>query len=167
MKSIVSQSIRPFRRWRDYRTRSTRTELIGFGIVCGLIGVAAQGVAVLAGADAKFDVTLAKVLGLILLVPGLPLAVRRLHDSGRGAVALVMTFPIWASDGYGVATRLRYGRSAATDPPWWLDALFLALVAAVLVMLLWNDDPLPNKYGPNPRDENFIKPQTTQPVARS
>ena len=164
MNNILAQSIRPFFRWWDYRTRSTRTELIGFSLLCLFIGA---GATLLVASDFESQRRLSVALNLILLVPSLPLAVRRLHDSGRSGAFLVLGLPVWISNAHTELTRLRYGWSAVPDRPWWLEITFFAAGMTLLVMLLWNDDPLPNEYGPNPRYDEPSEDIPTQPAARS
>jgi uncharacterized membrane protein YhaH (DUF805 family) len=164
VKNILAQSIRPLFRWWDYRTRSTRTELIGFSLIVGIIGTAAT---LLVDSDFESQRRLAVVLTLILLVPSLPLAVRRLHDSGRSGAFLVMGIPIWVSNIHDEVKRLRFGWSAVPGRPWWLDLMVFAASMTLLAYLLWNDDPLPNEYGTNPRYDDPIKAPPTQPAPYS
>jgi uncharacterized membrane protein YhaH (DUF805 family) len=164
VNNILAQSIRPFLRLWDYRTRSTRTELIGFSLIAVLIGTAAT---LLVDSDFESQRRLTVALTLILLVPSLPLAVRRLHDSGRSGAFLVMGIPIWVSNVHDEVKRLRYGWSAVPARPWWLDLMVSAATLTLLVYLLWNDDPLPNEYGPNPRYDDPAESPPTQPAPYS
>lgn len=79
-----------YRRWRDYEGRSTRSEFWVFFayhmLACFLIGVL--------GAIA-FEDLFEFILGAFLLFQFfvvLPLAVRRMHDSGRSAWWLLLNF---------------------------------------------------------------------------
>jgi uncharacterized membrane protein YhaH (DUF805 family) len=164
VNNILAQSIRPFLRLWDYRTRSTRTELIGFSLLAGFIGTAAT---LLVDSDFESQRRLVVALTLILLVPGLPLAVRRLHDSGRSGAFLVMGIPIWVTNIHDEVKRLRFGWSAVPGRPWWLDLTVFAASMTLLAFLLWNDDPLPNEYGPNPRYDDSTEAPPTQPAVHS
>lgn len=65
---------------------------------------------------------LTSIYWLAVLIPGIAVAVRRLHDIGRSG--------------------------------WWLLIVFIPAIGPLilLVMMLFNSQPGPNAYGPNPKE---------------
>lgn len=140
----------PLRRYADFGGRSTRSELIFFYILVVILNVAVSWAALLAGfAAAEW---LWALLMLALLVPSLALAVRRLHDTGRGGWWLLLALPSVSLSLFGGYQRYQ----ASMAEPITRMPIALGLPAALsslalIVLLLWNDEAAPNRYGPNPR----------------
>jgi uncharacterized membrane protein YhaH (DUF805 family) len=142
----------PLRRYAEFGGRSTRTEFFAFYLLVMLI--------LAAGAVASLFVPVLRSAGmavvgwlllLALLCPSVALTVRRLHDSGRSGWWALLALP-------GNALNLLHDFYAG--PPLspermapLADLAGLAGLAglALFVLLVWNDDPGPNRYGPNPR----------------
>jgi uncharacterized membrane protein YhaH (DUF805 family) len=147
--SPLAAALRPMRHYADFRGRSTRTELVFFYLLAGLLGLAGRLAAMMAGID---DWWIMGLVSLALLCPSAALAMRRLHDTGRGGWWLLLALP-W------LAVRLwdeRLHRSApfAFPPPGlgpWIEAPAGLCSLALLILLLWTDEEAPNRYGPNPR----------------
>jgi uncharacterized membrane protein YhaH (DUF805 family) len=155
--------LQPLRRYADFRGRSTRTELICFNVLIGAIGFVLNAVSMFAGMAVGLRLFgLADLVGLAVICPALALCVRRLHDSGRsgwwlllalpgGAISLRRQFLLWQNP---------FDFSQAYLPAYFeLPAALLAV--GVCVLLLWKDDELSNRYGPNPRyppDEPLDEP---------
>lgn len=112
-----------FRRFADFKGRSTRQEYwmftlfnllisLGLGVVAGLLGVGSEH----SPADA-----ISGLYTLIVLVPSLALSVRRLHDIGKSG--------------------------------WWMLLLLIPLIGALilLVFAIQQGEPGTNRYGPDPR----------------
>jgi uncharacterized membrane protein YhaH (DUF805 family) len=147
-EGIFELSTRPMRRWRDFASRSTRTEVIGFWLLVGIVRYC-LGVAALTLLDLAGVLILDWFLALLLLVPTAALFVRRLHDSGRSALWLLLLLPGVVQSAWRQASWLA-GGSLFQDKSWW-DAAGGLLGLAFLVLIFWTDDPEPNRYGPNPR----------------
>ena len=136
----------PLRRYAEFGGRSRRTELVAFYLLTMLVGVA------LAFPTFLLRSTEMELAGwlftLAVLCPSLALGVRRLHDTGRSGWWMLLIVP-------GVALSLwrDFYPETALDPERMEALTGLADLASfgLLVLLLWNDDPEPNRYGPNPR----------------
>lgn len=123
--------LRPWYRAGDFVGRSPRREFCLFGLqFCVLLGVpaivwvagnGATGNGGTRGTAALF-VVMAGLFALVSLVPGLTVAVRRLHDQGRPAILLLLGLVPVAG---------------------WI---------AILVYTLMPGTPGENLYGPDPRD---------------
>jgi uncharacterized membrane protein YhaH (DUF805 family) len=151
-RGCLAWAVLPLRRYAEFGGRSTRTELIAFYLLFMLImaiGISSSlFVPVLRSAGMA---VVGWLLLLVLLCPSVALAVRRLHDSGRSGGWALLALP---------AHVLNFMDDFYTGPP--LDSDGMAALAdlgglaglaslVLLVLLLWNDDPEPNRYGPNPR----------------
>lgn len=148
----LAWAVLPLRRYAEFGGRSTRTELVAFYLLVMLvlaIGVVSSlFVPVLRSAGIA---VVGWLLLLTLLCPSVALAVRRLHDSGRSGWWALLALP-------GNALQLfdDFYTGPALDPEIAAPLADLAGLAGLasfglLVLLLWNDDPEPNRYGPNPR----------------
>jgi uncharacterized membrane protein YhaH (DUF805 family) len=150
MMDAAAASVLPLKRYAVFRGRSTRTELLSFYV---LVLIAAVG---LGFASSPFgyepQLWVHRALGVFLLCPSLALGVRRLHDSGRSGAWLLLAAP-WL-----IAVLLDVVRhpgslafSGRLDLPWWIDVPLGLCGVALVVLLLRDDDPGDNPYGPNPR----------------
>jgi uncharacterized membrane protein YhaH (DUF805 family) len=125
--------------------RSTRTELLGYLIVSGILATATNWIVIALGAAGAvtFSVGIASV-GLAYLIWWLPLpalAVRRLHDQGKsGWWALLLVLPTAISWLGGKALLGTSGLIIA-------EAIYLV----GLVLLFWKPTDGANLYGPDPR----------------
>jgi uncharacterized membrane protein YhaH (DUF805 family) len=135
----------PSRRFADFRGRSRRTELVAYYLLFWVIGPLVL--------FALFLTRLmADIVGwlflLAMLCPAPALAVRRLHDTGRSGRWLLLLVPglildLWRD----------FVPAAVPDPDAFELLIALSELAGLglLILLLWKDDPEPNRYGPNPR----------------
>lgn len=140
----LAWALLPLRRYAEFGGRSRRTELVAFYLLFMLVGAALTfGVLLLR----SFEFVVVGWL-LLLLCPSLALAVRRLHDSGRSGWWLLLALPGVALDVWH-----HFYPAAALDPEAMAPLADLAELVrlGLLVLLLWNDDPEPNRYGLNPR----------------
>jgi uncharacterized membrane protein YhaH (DUF805 family) len=125
--------------------RSTRTELLGYLIVSGVLATATNWIVIALGASGavSIDVGITSV-GLAYLVWWLPLpalAIRRLHDQDKsGWWALLLVLPTAIS---WLGGKDFLGTSALIV----LEAIYLA----GLVLLFWKPTDGTNRYGPDPR----------------
>jgi uncharacterized membrane protein YhaH (DUF805 family) len=150
----------PLRRYAEFGGRSRRTELVAFYLLLMLVGFPLTFAMLMLR---SFEIVIAAgwLLQLALLCPSVALAVRRLHDSGRSGWWLLLAVP-----GVALSIWQTFHPEAALGPEDMLSLVDLADSAAslvLLVLLLWTDDPEPNRYGPNPR---YDPPELAEPEAQ-
>lgn len=129
-----------FKKYFDFKGRSTRFEYWSFVLVNFLINVF---LSILEGVDEQGEV-LSLLYSLAALIPGISVQVRRLHDINRsgwwlfGYVAVAFCFGFylgWSEDG---------GNDSV------VGVLALAFIIATIVMLVWmciKSDEKANDYG--------------------
>jgi uncharacterized membrane protein YhaH (DUF805 family) len=143
-------ALRPLRHYADFGGRSTRTELLLFYLLLGIVEVPVVGLGALAiGYRASHWTEVA--LSLALLCPGAALAVRRLHDVGFSGWWLLPTAPLVAWNLWELVERTGDPFLMPPDPPLALAIPVGLYWLALTVLLLWDDDLNVNRYGPNPR----------------
>jgi uncharacterized membrane protein YhaH (DUF805 family) len=151
VESFHTIALRPLRHYADFSGRSRRSDVIAFYIVYAALGFVVSFAAIGFGQTTQVGSSL--LFDLAFLCPSLALFVRRLHDSGRSG---------WWSAVTGPAIVLSFWQTVETlrEPIDWagrapgpsLAAVVIGLSnVAVLVLIFWNDDPQPNRFGPNPR----------------
>jgi len=109
-----------FQNYFDFRSRSTRAEYWWWVLFVILTQQALNVV----------NIRIGILFGLAVLIPGLSLGIRRLHDINKSGWWLLMWFGIFL---------IRFG---------------IFLIAPVIVLIVWHTKPSDegtNKYGPDPR----------------
>ena len=109
-----------FQHYFDFRSRSTRAEYWWWVLFVILTQQALNVV----------NIRIGILFGLAVLIPGLALGIRRLHDINKSGWWLLMWFGIFL---------IRFG---------------IFLIAPVIVLIVWHTKPSDegtNKYGPDPR----------------
>ena len=109
-----------FQHYFDFRSRSTRAEYWWWVLFVILTQQALNVV----------NIRIGILFGLAVLIPGLALGTRRLHDINKSGWWLLMWFCIFL---------VRFG---------------IFLIAPVIVLIVWHTKPSDegtNKYGPDPR----------------
>ncbi|HTU10974.1 MAG TPA: DUF805 domain-containing protein [Allosphingosinicella sp.] len=149
--NAVAASVLPLKRYAEFGGRSTRTELLAFHVLTGLVAVAVGALAKWLGQDA-WRPWLDAGLVAIFLLPTLALFVRRLHDWGRSGWWLLVATPAALAVIWELTARPRpFTRSISLDLPWWMMVPALLCLLALWALLLWDDDVDANRYGRNPR----------------
>ncbi len=151
MDGLLAPALRPLRHYADFAGRSGRTELLAFYLLTWLVGTGFGLAATAAGGTAGLWVHFA--FNLALFCPWVALAVRRLHDTGRSGWWVLVGAPPFA---FGHWRHYAHYAGIPGPLPNWSDISVPAVAAtllalALLVLLLWQDDPEANLYGPNPR----------------
>ena len=109
-----------FQNYFDFRSRSTRAEYWWWVLFVILTQQALNVV----------NIRIGILFGLAVLIPGLALGTRRLHDINKSGWWLLMWFGIFL---------IRFG---------------IFLIVPVIVLIAWHtkrSDEVTNKYGPDPR----------------
>jgi len=151
VESLRDFALRPLRHYADFRGRSQRTELIAFFALIMAIGAFHSLVPAVASLRAVFWISVA--LHLALGCPAAALMVRRLHDTGRTGWWALLALPVPAGGlwyDYSILKGRPFPVPDSADP---LRLAAALLSLALLVLLLWADDPEANRYGSNPRHD--------------
>jgi len=126
-----------FRRYFDFKTRSSRSEYWWWTLFSILVSIATNTLdALLFGGASILDI----ISSLILFIPGITLSVRRLHDTNRSGWILLAVFGVVAISMLLV---------------WSLESTFpiVFVAGAAILLLFWYVQPGTkgtNKYGPDP-----------------
>lgn len=148
MRAALALALRPLRHFADCSGRSRRLELLAWHLTMSFAGLL-----LLRFVPEEGEQAASTALTYALLCPTLALFVRRLHDSGRSGYWLLLLAPALVANAY------RHWRiigedmtpTAAASLPWEVGLPVALAGLAGFVLLLWNDDPADNRYGPNPR----------------
>ena len=158
----------PLKRYADFSGRSRRMEywmwvlfqiilyilFLGLSIAfVGSVASAAPDDAMATGGAAMILMAVYGVVWLALLVPSLAVSVRRLHDTGRSGwwvLAFFLSyFLVFFAMGAGMASP--DNMAAAGGLSLIAGLLVFVLGIVLLVFMLLDGTPGPNKYGPDPK----------------
>ena len=175
MMTIQESVMTCIRKYADFSGRATRAEYWWWVLATTLVSFALSAIDSFISALAGLYVysPLSTVFGLAILLPGLAVTARRLHDTGKSgwwqlvwvAIGVLGTVPLIV----GVAIFVIKGFTGADDwafSQWEIDSTGVAaLVTGILVsLIIWlaitvwwivwmarQGQPGPNHYGPDPR----------------
>lgn len=150
-----------FSRYAGFSGRARRSEYWYFYLFTVLVSIAASiADALLRPLVAGENGVVGALASLVLLLPGLAVTVRRLHDTGRrgwwvllplAPTLLVLVGVVWLVLG----TVLGGGVGAALALVVIGCLLMLAATVTLLVFMCLDSDPGPNRYGPSPKEPPF------------
>ena len=146
MKELLAAGLRTFGRFAQFGGRSTRTELIG---LWALLMLASLPLVLFVGTATPLWVWLG--LNIVTAIPAPALFVRRAHDVGWSGWWLLPLIPIAAVNVWERVLWLQPPDNGVAGLPWWVDLALAPFLLALLVLLVWDDDPDTNRFGPNPR----------------
>lgn len=146
---IFELAVGTLRKYADFKGRASRQEFwcfLAFVIV-------AQAIAGLVGMLLGFGPALSGLVGLLLMVPQIAVAVRRLHDIGKGARELVVPCGLLLVMPVLFAFRGILPKIVA------LGVLGITLIAFanLLSLFLKKGSTIPNRYGAAPTAFSFAR----------
>jgi len=146
---IFESAVGTLRKYADFKGRASRQEFwcfLAFVIV-------AQAIAGLVGMLLGFGPALSGIVGLLLIVPQIAVAVRRLHDIGKGARELVVPCGLLLVMPVLFAFRGILPKIVA------LGVLGITLIAFanLLSLFLKKGSTIPNRYGAAPTAFSFAR----------
>jgi uncharacterized membrane protein YhaH (DUF805 family) len=146
---IFESAVGTLRKYADFKGRASRQEFwcfLAFVIV-------AQAIAGLVGMLLGFGPALSGIVGLLLIVPQIAVAVRRLHDIGKGARELVVPCGLLLVMPILFAFRGILPKIVA------LGVLGITLIAFanLLSLFLKKGSTIPNRYGAAPTAFSFAR----------
>jgi uncharacterized membrane protein YhaH (DUF805 family) len=142
-------------KYADFTGRAPRAEYwwyaLGLIITAILLSII-EGILGLKGMILGIYGPLTGLLWLATIVPGLAVGTRRLHDTNRSGLWLLLMVPYLAT--LIMAMRVMAGGNlAAIGTAGLLSLLGLALCLVLLVFMVLPSTPGENRYGPNPYGE--------------
>jgi uncharacterized membrane protein YhaH (DUF805 family) len=155
--SPIDWALRPLKRYAQFSGRAPRAEYWWFWLACMVFNILLQ---VLTRISAVLGLLGIAYLGLI--IPLIAVGVRRLHDIDRTGwwllapiipyvLGFALLFPrILASDGDPFAF-------ASFGPALILLLIGFALAVTVFIFSVLPGTPGPNRFGPNPYDEDNLE----------
>ncbi|WP_316502045.1 DUF805 domain-containing protein [Klebsiella aerogenes] len=130
-----------FRKYATFRGRSARQEYVVFTIANFILSAILGLIPVVGG-----------IFGLIIIIPGIAVAVRRLHDLNKSGWWLLAPYGIMLIGLIGIAATVEEGRAAV-----WVWVIALGGLAA-LVMSIWmiftRGTVVSNRFGDEQNDDN-------------
>lgn len=149
MRQLLTVGLGAFTRFAQFGGRSTRTELIGLWAVLMLANLP---LVLLLGPT--LPVWILSGLNLVASIPMPALFVRRVHDVGWSGWWLLPLIPLAAANLWRQVQWYQHPYEMSEGLPWWVDLAFAPVILGLMALLLWDDDPDANRFGPNPRAWN-------------
>ncbi len=180
MMTFVDAVKQCLRKYGDFSGRATRAEFwwwqvfgwIG-GLICGSIDTSIRSIA---GGDSYAFSLFGSIFGLAILLPGLAVQARRLHDIGKTGwwiLVWVVIFvfgliPLFVGGGIFIVDWLVGGERGSFIPLLVGGIVTLVVVLAVAVwVIVWmarQGQDGPNQYGPDPRAWDDEEPEAATAV---
>ena len=145
--SIITCAFEGLKRYADFKWRSSREEFWAF---LGLV-IILQALAGLVGLLLFVGPLLSGVVSLLLIIPQLAVAVRRLHDVGKSGMELVLPFVMLLALPLVFAFRGILPQIVALG----VLGMTLILFANLLRLFLKKGHIVPNQYGGAPTAFSF------------
>jgi uncharacterized membrane protein YhaH (DUF805 family) len=150
---IFESALHTLKKYADFSSRASRSEFWYFFAFVLFAQAAARLLDALLGRGSYLPGPVAGLVGLLLIVPQLAVAVRRLHDVGRSGrdlvvpCAMLALLPLVMSFG-GVLPRIVALGYAG---------IVMLVFANLLLMLTKPGRSVPNKYGASPTAFSFAR----------
>lgn len=155
VKSVLSQYV-------GFSGRARRSEYWYWVLATILAGIVVGVIELMLGMGSDTSGPLSSILNLAIFLPGLAVAFRRLHDTGRSGwwvggfyIGLLVFAVVFA---FFIGATLSAGGDNSVAASMGVVAIIFGLGAviyliALFVFLCTDSDVGPNKYGPNPKNE--------------
>lgn len=148
----------------DFKGRSRRTEILYYWLAMVTLSLLLWPfedwlLEQLAGARSwQAQQILIEAVALLPALPMFALFARRLHDQDRSAWWVLVLPPLLAMSIYRTLSFIlaapQTGAISLPDLPGWVSLTGLPLVLAWLTLMLLSGSKGPNRFGPDPRDED-------------
>jgi len=150
---IFESALHTLKKYADFSSRASRSEFWYFFAFVLLAQAAARVLDAFFGRGGYLPGPVAGLVGLLLLIPQIAVAVRRLHDISRSGRELLVPcvmlalLPVVASFGGFLPRIVALGYAGVT----------LLVFANLLLMLTKAGRSIPNKYGASPTAFSFAR----------
>lgn len=148
---LLESALFTLKRYADFSGRASRSEFWYFFVFVILANAVARFVDLILGSRGYLPGPVTGLVGLLLLVPQIAVAVRRLHDVGRGGKELIVPLVMLLAMPFVVAFGGVLGRIVALG----YAGLVLLVFAHLLTLLIKKGSTIPNKYGAAPTAFSF------------
>jgi uncharacterized membrane protein YhaH (DUF805 family) len=146
---IFQSALQTLKKYADFKSRASREEFWCFFAFL----IIANAVASLVGLLLGFGVALCGIVGLLLVIPQLAVAVRRLHDLGKSGRELVIPCVMLLAVPLAFAFRGILPKIVALG----FLGVTLLVFANLLTLFLKKGSTVPNRYGAAPTAFSFAR----------
>lgn len=146
---------RPLQKYADFSGRAPRAEYWWYTLAVIVAALVVSIVENIVGLDAVFWTygPLSLLLMLALIVPGLAVSVRRLHDTNRSGWWLLIAILPYAIMLFAVGGAAASGSAGALVGAGLLSIVAFCGAIVLLIFMVLPSTPGDNRYGPNPYGE--------------
>jgi uncharacterized membrane protein YhaH (DUF805 family) len=146
---IFQSALQTLKRYADFKGRASREEFWCFFAFL----IIAHAILSLVGLLLGFGATLSAIIGLLLIIPQLAVAVRRLHDLGKSGRELVVPCVMLFAVPLAFAFRGILPKIVALG----FLGVTLLVFANLLTLFIKKGSTVPNRYGAAPTAFSFAK----------
>jgi uncharacterized membrane protein YhaH (DUF805 family) len=150
---IFESALHTLKKYADFSSRASRSEFWLFFAFVLIAQAAARLLDALFGHGSYLPGPVAGLVGLLLLIPQIAVAVRRLHDIGRSGRELVVPCVMLAL----LPVVMSFGGFLPRIVALGYAGMVLLVFANLLLMLIKQGRSVPNKYGASPTAFSFAR----------
>ena len=150
---LLESALFTLKKYADFSGRASRSEFWYFFVFVILANAVARVVDMVLGSRGYLPGPVTGLTSLLLFVPQVAVAVRRLHDVGRSGKELIAPLVMLLVMPLIVAFGSFLGRIVALG----YSGLLLLIFAGLLTLLAKKGSTIPNKYGPAPTAFSFAR----------
>lgn len=150
---IFASALGTLRKYADFKTRASRGEFWCFFFFVLIAQALARFVDLILGSGGYLPGPVSSIVGLLLIVPQVAVAVRRLHDLGKSGKELVLPGVMLLAAPIVFSLQGLLPKLVALG----YAGILLLIFANLLVLLLKKGKSIPNKYGASPEAFSFAR----------
>ena len=150
---VFESAIHTLKRYADFSSRASRSEFWCFFFFVLFAQAAARLIDALLGRGGYLPGPVAGSVALLLIVPQISVAVRRLHDVGRSGRELIVPFVMLLV----LPLVLGFGGVLPRIVALGLAGVILLTFANLLLLLIKKGKSVPNRYGGSPTAFSFAR----------
>ena len=148
---LFQSALGTLKKYADFKGRASRAEFWYFFFFVIIVQVAAGLIGLLFGGYRSG--ALSSLIGLLLFVPQLAVAVRRLHDVARSGKELVVPLVML----FALPLVVMFGGILSKIVALGYVGVLLLVFANLLLLLLKKGSRVPNRYGASPTEFSFAR----------
>ena len=149
--TLLDQAMIPLKKYADFSGRASRGEFWTFFFFVMLLQAFARVLDSMFGRGGFMPGPIAGLAGLLLIVPQMAVAVRRLHDVNRSGRELIVPMVMLFAAPLVVMFGSFLGRIVALG----YTGLLMLMFAQLVLMLIRKGSSIPNRYGAAPTAFTF------------